>query len=240
MRALSVRAATAMERTGGAPGPAIRLAAFDMDGVLIDHVSSWSAVHDALGTHNREAMAAFLEGRIDDREFILRDVALWRRARPALSREDLLKILSKVPRMPGLGEAISALRAQGTTCVIVTGGLRAMGEMLAQEGPFDALRANNVAFGADGRLLDEAVIEVPIRGKRDVLRALRQRYGVSREQTASVGDTQFDRGMFEESRICVAFNPADEAVVRAATHVVRDKDLRKAVEPLLDGLTQRR
>jgi phosphoserine phosphatase len=113
-----------------------------------------------------------------------------------------------------------------------------MGEILAREGPFDGLRANDVAFGQDGRLLDEAVIEVPIRAKGDVVRALRRQYGVSRDQTASIGDTQFDRGMFEESRVAVAFNPADEAVVRAATHVVREKDLRKAVAPLLDGMTK--
>ena len=234
MRALSVGATTAMERTARAGAAKIKLAAFDMDGVLIDHVSSWAAVHDALGTANREAMREFLEGRIDDREFILRDVELWRRARPTLSKGDILAILGKIPRMPGLREAITALRAQGTACVIVTGGLRAMGEILAREGPFDALRANNVAFGPDGRLLDEAVVEVPIRAKGEVVRALREFYGVGREETASVGDTHFDRGMFSESRVSVAFNPADEAVVAAATHVVREKDLRLAVAPLLD------
>jgi phosphoserine phosphatase len=63
MRALSVELATAMERKGDEDGARIKLAAFDMDGVLIDHVSSWGAVHDALGTRNREAMTAFLEGR---------------------------------------------------------------------------------------------------------------------------------------------------------------------------------
>ncbi len=240
MRALSVEPTTGMERTGGAGGARIKLAAFDMDGVLIDHVSSWAAVHDALGTGNREAMAEFLEGRIDDREFIRRDVEVWRKARPTLSQGDIVAILAKVPRMPGLREAITALRAQGTACVIVTGGLRAMGEMLALEGPFDGLRANNVAFGPDGRLLDEAVVEVPIRAKGDVVRALQLEYGVSREETAAIGDTQFDRGMFKESRVAVAFNPADEAVVRAATHVVREKDLRRAVAPLLDGMTHER
>lgn len=223
-----------MERTAGAPGPRIKLAAFDMDGVLIDHVSSWAAVHDALGTRNGGAMREFLEGRIDDREFILRDVELWRKARPTLSKGDLLAILGKIPRMPGLREAITALHGQGTACVIVTGGLRAMGEILTREGPFDALRANNVAFGPDGRLLHEAVVEVPIRAKGEVVRALRQAFGASRDETASIGDTQFDRGMFRESRVSVAFNPADEAVVEAATHVVREKDLRLAVAPLLD------
>lgn len=240
MRALSVEPTSAMQRTGDAGGARIKLAAFDMDGVLIDHVSSWAAVHEALGTGNREAMREFLEGRIDDREFIRRDVRLWREARPTLSQGDILEILSKVPRMPGLREAITALAAHGTACVIVTGGLRAMGEMLVREAPFDGLRANNVAFGPDGRLLDDGVVEVPIRAKGAVVRALRLEYGVSREETAAIGDTHFDRGMFRESRVCVAFNPADEAVVEAATHVVREKDLRKGVAPLLDGMTHER
>jgi len=33
----------------------------------------------------------------------------------------------------------------------------------------------------------------------------------------------------------VAFNPKDEEVVRAAQHVVRRKDLREAVAPILDA-----
>src|SRR5258706_12404311 len=108
MRALSVRSGE-VENAVAKPPP-LRLVAFDMDGVLIDHKSSWAAVHDALGTQNRKAVADFVEGRIDDRQFILSDVALWRRARPQFSREELREILLKFPPMPGMAKWIRSLR----------------------------------------------------------------------------------------------------------------------------------
>ena len=233
MRALTVPSAMERGERNGDPRAPLRLVAFDMDGVLIDHVSSWAAVHDAIGTKNPEGLKAFLAGTIDDREFIRADVRLWRQARPALKEADLRAILAEVPRMPGLHEALGELRSAGTTCAIITGGLRAMAEMLAAEAGFEHIRANNVVFGPDGRLEEGAVIEVPMRDKASVLRKLQAQLHILHAETGSVGDSAFDRGLFERSRIGVAFNPLDAEVVRAATHVVREKDLKRAVAPLL-------
>ncbi|HEX9710371.1 MAG TPA: HAD-IB family phosphatase [Candidatus Thermoplasmatota archaeon] len=213
----------------------MRLAVFDMDGVLVDHLSSWAVVHDALGTDNTDALVAFMEGRIDDRQFIRRDVALWRSRRPDLSEAELLAILAPTPRMPGMREAIRSLRAQGTKCAIVSGGLRPLAELVAREGGFDTVRANGVCFGPDGRLADDARIEVPLRAKGEVVRAIQEELGVGPADTGAVGDSAFDRGLFERSRVSVAFNPVDDEVARAATHAVWGKDLRAAVAPLIDG-----
>ncbi len=211
-----------------------------MDGVLINHVSSWRAVHDALGTHNQGAIDAYEAGLIDDREFILRDVALWRRADPELSRADLAAILSKVPRMRGMAEAVRALRDEGIACVIVTGGLRQLAEMLAREAPFLESRSNDVVFGRDGRLADDAVVSVPLRGKAGVLQVLQEHLGITPEETGSVGDSHFDVGLFARSRVGVAFNPVDEHVAARADAVVQSGDLRDAVAPLLERMTPRR
>ena len=238
MRALSVR--SAREEYVTKRGAPIRLVAFDMDGILVDSISSWGAVHRALGTDNRAAIAAYLDGEIDDRAFILSDVALWRRARPAFCRPDLEAILAAVPRMKGLVEATAELRKEGARCVIVSGGLRTLAEMVAREAAFDGWRANDVVFGPDGRLRDEAVIDVPLREKAGVLSALQRGAGVPPEATASVGDSVFDEGLFGRSRLSVAFNPIDEAVGRAATHVVRARDLREAVRPILESMREAR
>lgn len=214
----------------------LRLVAFDMDGVLTDHVSSWRAVHDALGTRNQEAVDAYDDGLIDDREFILRDVALWRQASPELTRKELGAILAQVPRMRGVKEAVGALHAEGVACVIVTGGLRQLAQMLASEAPFTQTRSNDVVFGDDGRLADEAVVGVPLRGKAGVLKAIQSELGVPPRATASVGDSHFDVGLFSRSRVGVAFNPTDERVAARADHVVRSADLRDAVAPLLESM----
>jgi phosphoserine phosphatase len=213
----------------------LRLVVFDMDGVLVDHFSSWAVVHEALGTDNTGALLEFLDGRIDDHEFIRRDVALWRAKRPGLTEAEFHEILSRAPRMPGLVEAIRSLRAQGTRCAIVSGGLRPLAEMVAREAGFDAVRANGVCFGTDGVIADGARVEVPLRQKGEVVQALQDAWGIDREHTGAVGDSEFDRGLFMRSRVSVAFNALDPAVASAATHAVWEKDLRAAVECLLDG-----
>ncbi len=219
----------------GATGNALRLVVFDMDGVLVDHFSSWAVVHEALGTDNTDALFEFMEGTIDDREFILRDVALWRTRRPEMTADDLVRILAPTPRMPGMREAVASLRSQGTRCAIVSGGLRPLADLVAQEAGFDIVRANGVCFGPDGRLLDDATVEVPLRQKAKVVEAIQEKLGVDTSQTGSVGDSEFDRGLFDQSRVSVAFNPIDRAVAQAATHAVWEKDLRAAVAPMLDG-----
>lgn len=238
MRALSVRSA-GEDYVGKRDAP-IRLVAFDMDGILVDSISSWGAVHRALGTDNRAAIAAYLDGKIDDRAFILSDVALWRRARPAFGRMDLEAILAAVPRMPGLVEATAALQREGARCVIVSGGLAGLAQMVAREAAFDGWRANDVVFGADGRLLDQAVIDVPLRDKAGVLAAFQAQAGVPVEATASVGDSAFDAGLFGRSRVSVAFNPIDETARRAATHTMRGRNLHEAVRPILESMREAR
>jgi len=222
------------------PSAPVRLVAFDMDGILVDSISSWGAVHRALGTDNRAAIAAYLRGAIDDREFILSDVALWRRAAPAFGRQDLEAILAQVPRMPGLTAAIGQLREAGARGVIVSGGLKSLAAMVAREAKLDAFRANDVVFGPDGRLRDEAVVDVPLRDKGGVLAAFQRETGVPPEATASVGDSEFDAGLFRRSALSVAFNPIDEVVGRAATQVVRGRDLRDAVRPILESMRETR
>lgn len=223
------------ESDGATSDGPLRLVVFDMDGVLVDHFSSWAVVHEALGTDNTDALLEFMAGRIDDHEFIRRDVALWRSQRPDLSAGDLVAILDRAPRMPGLKEAIASLRAQGTHCAIVSGGLRQLAEMVAAESGIPTVRANAVRFGPEGRLSDDALVEVPLRRKAEVVRAIQEELGVGKEQTGSVGDSEFDRGLFGQSRVSVAFNATDRAVARSATYAVWEKDLRAAVAPFLDG-----
>jgi phosphoserine phosphatase len=218
----------------------LRLVAFDMDGVLIDHISSWAAVHESLGTENSQAVEAFNQGRIDDREFILEDVRLWRQARPAFGRKDLRAILSEVRRMPGFVEAVADVRAAGAICAIISGGLREMADILAEEADFSHVRANGVVFGRDGRLVDDAIVDVPLRDKASVLRAIQEASGIPPAQTAAVGDSLFDLGLFRQSAVSVAFNPLDAHVAAGATHVVRGKDLRAAVARILDSASESR
>jgi phosphoserine phosphatase len=142
--------------------------------------------------------------------------------------------------MKGLVEAASSLRAAGVECAVVTGGLRTLAEMVAREAGLGPIRANDVVFGPDGRLVDEAVVDVPLREKAGVLAAVQGELGIPPEATASVGDSMFDVGLFERSGLSVAFNPIDRHAEAAASAVVRGRDLRDAVAPILERLSMSR
>ena len=210
----------------------LKLVAFDMDGTLVDVASSWRVVHDYFHDHNDEGLRRFLANEIDDLEFIRMDVRVWWKHAPTLTLPELEHILDDVPYMPGAGALLRRLRARGVRTAIVSGGLDVLARRVGRELGIDHVLANGVRTGADGRILDDGIVRVPIHGKEGVLATLQQELGVAREETASVGNSEIDVGLFRRSRVGVAFLPADDDVRRAATDVVTERDLGKVGDVL--------
>ncbi len=212
-----------------------RLAAFDMDGTLVDVMSSWAYVHQHFGEENSEALALFLADRIDDDEFIRRDIALWWRHDPEISTATLARILAPVPLMPGARELFRGLHAAGVETAIVSGGIDLLAERVGRELGIPHVLANGFRTDARGRLTGEPVVRVPIRRKGEVLRALRERLGVPAEATAAVGNSDIDAAMFAESGRSVAFCPADDHVRARAAKILTEPDLAACLPYLLSG-----
>lgn len=204
-----------------------------MDGTLVDVESSWAAVHHHFRDHNADGLRDFLAGRIDDHEFIRTDVRIWKRHAPDLSVEDLEAILAPVPLMPGAKRLVDGLHAAGVRTAILSGGIDLLAHRVARELGIDLVLANGFRVTADGRLTGEGIVRVPIYGKEKVLEGLQHQLGVAPAETASIGNSEIDIGMFRRSRVGVAFLPADDAVRAAATHVITEKDLGRALT-LLD------
>ena len=62
-------------------------------------------------------------------------------------------------------------------------------------------------------------------GKGSVVKMLQRRLGVSKENTASVGDSAGDIAMFQESGFPICFNPWDDRPKKHAALVIEEKDL---------------
>ena len=75
--------------------------------------------------------------------------------------------------------------------------------------------------------------QVQMDGKGSVVRMLQRRLGVSKENTASVGDSAGDIAMFQESGFPICFNPWDDRPKKYAKLIVEEKDLL----PLGDSIT---
>ncbi len=213
--------------------PAYELVAFDMDGVLVDHASSWTWVHEHFKVDNEASLVAYIEGRIDDREFMRRDIEKWLDIRHDLCLKDIDEILRPVPVIPGIKETVAALRSRGMRCVIVSGGLDMAAKRIAEENGFDDQISNSLACDESGHLTGEGVLRVELTNKRRALEGFQDKYGVPAERTVAIGNSFVDVSMFSASALSIAFNPIDETVEKSADVVLRSKDLRDVLRPIL-------
>ena len=210
----------------------LRLVVFDMDGTLVDVESSWASVHQHFDDHNADGLRRFLANEIDDEEFIRTDIAIWRRHAPDLTVFDLERILAPVPLMPGAARLLEGLHRQKVRTAIVSGGIDLLARRVARELGIDLALANGFRVTADGRLTGEGIVRVPIHGKEHVLERLQSQLGIAPEETASVGNSEIDVGLFRRSRLGIAFRPEDEAVRQGAHAIVPGSDLAKVLDVL--------
>lgn len=210
----------------------LRLVAFDMDGTLVAVPSSWRVVHEYFGDTNDTGLRRFLANEIDDHEFIRLDIRVWWKHAPDLTVGDLERVLADVPLMPGARGLLDGLRARGVRTAIVSGGLDVLARRIGAELGVEFVLANGVVSDAGGRLTGEGIVRVPIHGKEGVLAGLQSQLGIGPEETASVGNSEIDVGLFRRSRVGIAFLPEDDAVRRAASVVVAERDLARVGEAL--------
>jgi phosphoserine phosphatase len=210
----------------------LRLVALDMDGTLVDVESSFAVVHHYFGERNDEGLRRFLANEIDDLEFMRSDVRIWRQHRPDLRLDEIEEILEGVPLMPGAEALIRGLKSRGVRTAIVSGGIDVLAHRVARDLGIDIALANGFRVDADGRLTGEGIIRVPILRKEAVLGSLQSQLGIDPSETASVGNSEIDVGLFRRSRVGIAFRPEDDAVRRAASAIVPGSDLTEVLELL--------
>lgn len=211
-----------------------KLAAFDMDGVLVDIVSSWVHVHRQFDVNNDHSLFAYLRGEIDDREFIRRDIALWKEADPDVTSDRIRGMLDSAPIMEGAADLMAELRRRGFRTAIVSAGIDLLSERVAAELGMDLQFANGLCADAAGRLTGEGVFRVRLMEKGRTVAEAARMLGAGPEDIVSVGNSRYDVSMFESSALGIAFCPEDELVRERADAVVDEKDLRRVLDHL-DG-----
>lgn len=204
-----------------------KLVAFDMDGVLADTVSSWVHVHRYFGVNNDHSLEAYLRGEIDDREFIRRDVRLWKDKDPTVTIDKIRRVLDGVDLMPGAMETLAELRARDIKSVIVSAGIDLLAERVARELSIDMYFANGFVADCAGRLAGGDILNVGLADKGEVVTRAAGLLGVGMDDVLSVGNSRYDIPMFEVSACGLAFCPEDEDVRGRADHVIEEKDLRE-------------
>lgn len=207
-----------------------KLVAFDMDGVLVDTVSSWVLVHRHFGVNNEHSLEAYLNGEIDDREFIRRDVKLWKDKDPTVTLDKIRRVLDAAELMPGAKETLEELRSRGIRSVIVSAGIDLLAERVARELSIDMYFANGFVADCTGKLVGDDILNVSLAGKGEVVTRAADLFGVGKDDVVSVGNSRYDIPMFDASACGIAFCPEDEEVRDRADHVIEERDLREIIQ----------
>ncbi|HIH01019.1 TPA: HAD-IB family phosphatase [Thermoplasmata archaeon] len=209
-----------------------RLVVFDMDGVIADTESSWVFVHRHFGVNNDHSLKAYLDGEIDDVEFIRRDIDLWKKKDPTLSMETIRRILSSVPTMNGAPEAMAELRGRGIKTAIVSAGIDLLAQRMAVELRMDMFFANGFVADCSGKLTGDGILNVSLAGKGEKVEMIANMLDIAKEDVASVGNSRYDVPMFDASGLGIAFCPEDDEVRSGADVVVEERNLRAILSKL--------
>ncbi len=196
------------------------LACFDMDGTLTKVRSSWKWVHDCFEVDSEPNYRAFINGEIDELEFMRRDIALWKGKHPGVRVGDIARTFQNMPLIDGIQETVACLQANGIACIIVSGGIDLAAKMLADEFGFDGYVADSLCTDENGALTGEGIQNIDLRNKGLKVREYIEEYLTTKERTISIGNSFTDITMFENSGLSIAFNPQDEYTSEAADHTV--------------------
>ncbi len=194
----------------------IRLVAFDMDGVLTLHPSSWRFVHERLGVDNYDNLYRYRRGELPYGEFLDSDISMWVKIHPDITADEIRTILRDLPVRADLSGAIRSMKEAGARVVIISGGISWLSDIINERVEFDAAYANVIDTDSNGTVLPHGTVVVEPRSKDAILQRVQKKYSISPQETASVGDSFYDAIMFRISSRGIAFNSNSQDLDREA------------------------
>jgi phosphoserine phosphatase len=209
-----------------------RLAAFDMDGTLIqgrlvfalaDRFNLSGKVTEIqssgmLGHEQTKAIAALFEG---------------------LTKKDVQDAIESIPLVKNCEQAITKLKESGCKIGIISDSYTIAAGSVADRLQLDFVAANELEMIGNkitGR------VEMPLGWeqigcfckisvcKRYHLEKFAHKFGVPIENTLAIGDTRSDICMVQRAGVGIAFMPKDAEIAKATNKIIRDSDLLKVLE----------
>ncbi len=211
-----------------------KFVAFDLDGVLVDERSSWEWVHHYFGVSNKEGYDLFMAGKIDDIEFMRRDIRMWKEIEQDINAARIAEILKGAKLMEGAKETVAAIMDAGIGTGIVSGGIDYLANDVAKSCGIEHVLANGLEQDENGRLTGEGVLRVELLDKGKALNELLANLGIEPKDCAVIGNSCIDVSMFEVGGFSIAFKPIDPDCIAAADVVVHGDDLRNILPYILD------
>ena len=196
---------------------------FDMDGTLIEEVSSWNSIHKYFGVENSRDLKKYKEGKISYEEFMRRDINKWPKIH--ISKIEKIFLSSELKVVKGSKKAAQKLKERGYKIGLVSAGLDVLADKVGGYLGVDYILANGLKTDGEGNLTGEGVCRVELLKKDKVLVDLSKKLNIPLSKFAAVGDSEYDIPMLKMSGFGVAFNPRDEKIKKVADVVIEDNDI---------------
>jgi phosphoserine phosphatase len=210
-----------------------RLAAFDMDGTLIQGRLVF-ALADRFGLSGkvRDIQSGGMAGHEQTRTI----AALF----AGLTKKDLESAIESIPLTKNCEQTIATLRDRGYKKIgIISDSYTAAVGIVAARLQLDFLAANELEI-ANGRITGR--VDMPLGWekigcfckisvcKRYHLEKFARQFDMPVENTLAVGDTRSDICMIKRAGVGVVFMPKDQDIVKSSDKFVNESDLLKVLE----------
>lgn len=179
----------------------LRLAVFDLDGVLVEEKSSWAYLHRVFGTYEHVSRAnyakAFEEGDITYSDWMKLDLESLIGARGVLYCHEIEEVFSRVRLAEGASVVVDYLKKYGIKVAIVSAGIEHLALRVAKVLGINEVYANRLLCSEDGRLLPYGLEKVNPLKKGKIVEEIARRYSISLAGTMYVGDSAWDCSALE-------------------------------------------
>ena len=176
--------------------------AFDLDGVLVKHPSSWRYLHEKFGSiriiQERNDSEMFREGVITYSEWMERDLkALLQVRNNKLTREEIVEAFKECELEDHVDELVHYVKSLGIIVAIVSGGIDILANMVAERLGIELVFANKLLFNEQGYLIPRGIEVVNPLRKDTVLKKISKITSVPLSKFMFVGDSDWDSSAFK-------------------------------------------
>lgn len=201
-----------------------KLIVFDIDGTLIEQVSSWRYIHEKLNLWEHTAcryQERFLAGKISYRKFCELDAAHWR----GLPEKKIRDIFKKIPYIKNVSRCLPQLKKMGFKIAAISTGLQYMAARVKGELKFDYCIYNSL-ISRKGLLTGGVKVRLTHGAKGKVLREVLKRFNVRASEVISIGDSAGDIPLARDSGFSIAFNSSDKTLSKMVDYDCKTKDFK--------------
>ncbi|MEM1882445.1 MAG: HAD-IB family phosphatase [Sulfolobales archaeon] len=219
----------------------LRLAVFDLDGVLVIERSSWGYLHKVFGTYELVDKAGYAKdferGLITYSDWMRLDLENIIRARGTVLCRQIIEAFEEVEIAEGAREVVTYLKSRGVATAIVSAGIEFLATRIASYLGIDEVYANKLLCDEEGKLLPRGVEVVNPLKKGEVIKEIARKHRVDLLETMYVGDSEWDCSAFEVVGYPVALSstPIKCGKLLNSTHLVYVSNM-KELESLIKNI----